>query len=91
VPTPGISELARRLSVDANRLALLQARTSSSGTLETLARAEASNACLRCECQRAASGIDIASRRRLAARVSLQLRLTATLVEHVTREQRELA
>jgi len=90
VPTPTIAELTRRLLIDAKRLALLQSRTSSPESSETIARAEDSNASLRSECQRAALGIDMASRRRLAARVSLQLRLTSTLMEHVNIEQRDL-
>ena len=90
MPTPSLSELTRRLAVDGNRLALLRARTSSPATLETIARAEESNAALRSDCQRAA-GIDLASRRRLTAKVNLQLRLTASLAGIVDHEQRSLS
>ncbi|HEX5213808.1 MAG TPA: hypothetical protein VFV98_00015 [Vicinamibacterales bacterium] len=91
LPTPNIPELIRRLSIDANRLELLRARSSSQATLETIARAEASNACLRAECDQLARGIDMPTRRRLSARVGLQLRLTATLTGMINQEQRELA
>ena len=90
MPTPSLSELTRRLALDANRLALLRARTSSPATLETIARAEVSNAALRRDCQRAV-GIDIASRRRLTAKINLQLRLTASLAGTVDQEQRNLS
>ncbi len=91
LPTPNIQELIRRLTIDANRLELLRARSSSAATLDTIARAEASNACLRAECEKFARGIDIVTRRRLSARVGLQLRLTATLLGMINQEQRELA
>ena len=91
LPTPSIPELIRRLTIDANRLELLHARSSSPNTLETIARAQAINASLRAECDQLTRGTDIMTRRRLSARVGLQLRLTATLTGMINQEQRELA